>query len=112
MKKGKCVKTSVQCTIITTEGKHFVGENWCKNPQEVCPRLPGEDYEKCKTICEQEGHAEQVAVRLAGDSARGSRAYLVGHSYACMHCQHALFGAGIKSLSICAPPEKVEELLK
>jgi len=60
----------------------------------------GEDYTKCRTVCRQHGHAEQVAVRLAGPLARGAHAYLDGHTYACQACQEALFGAGVAALTI------------
>lgn len=98
-----CAKATVRCTLVTREGEQIIGENWCANPQPVCPRTPGEGYEKCKTICRQEGHAEVVALRIAGAKARGSRAYIEGHTYACMDCQHALFGAGVISISIGIP---------
>ena len=106
---GPCAKTTVRCTLVTTAGVHIVGENWCANPQPVCPRTPGEDYTKCRTVCQQEGHAEAVAVRLAGPKARGAHAYLEGHTYACMDCQHALFGAGVRALSIGKPPITQQE---
>jgi hypothetical protein len=41
---------------------------------------------------------------VAGDKAMGSRAYLEGHTYACMECQHTLFGAGVISLSVGIAP--------
>jgi hypothetical protein len=100
---GPCAKTTVRCTIVTVAGDHITGENWCANPQPVCPREIGEGYAKCQTICRQEGHAEAVAVRLAGPKARGARAYLTGHTYACQSCQEALFGAGVESLSVGVP---------
>jgi hypothetical protein len=101
---GPCAKQTVRCTLVAETGERFIGENWCANPQAACPRAPGEGYEKCKSICQQEGHAEAVAVRIAGDKAMGSRAYLEGHTYACMECQHTLFGAGVISLSVGIAP--------
>jgi hypothetical protein len=101
---GPCVKTTVRCTLVTSSGDRIVGENWCHNPQSVCPRAPGEGYEKCVTVCGQEGHAETVALRVAGDKARGAHAYVEGHSYACRACQESLFGAGVAALTIGAPP--------
>ena len=101
---GPCANATVRCTLITPSGERFVGENWCGNPQPACPRAPGEGYDKCKSICRQEGHAEAVAVRIAGEKARGAHAYLEGHTYACMDCQHTLFGAGVESLSVRRPP--------
>lgn len=100
---GPCAKATVRCTLIAPDGSRFVGENWCANPQPVCPRVPGEGYEKCKTICQQEGHAEVVAVRVAGSKAAGTRAYLEGHTYACQNCQETLFGAGVLSLTVGVP---------
>ncbi|MDP3328757.1 hypothetical protein [Parvibaculum sp.] len=100
---GPCAKTTVRCTLVTPSGERIVGTNECANPQAACPRAPGEGYEKCQSICRQLGHAEVVAVMRAGERARGSRAYIEGHTYACMNCQHALFGAGVKSVSVGAP---------
>ena len=97
---GPCAKTRVFCEITAPTGERFVGENWCVNPQPICPRAPGEDYTKCSTVCQQEGHAEVVAVRLAGPLAAGATAVLRGHTYACMACQHALFGAGVRWLVV------------
>jgi hypothetical protein len=105
---GPCAKAEVKCTLIATDGSRFVGGNWCENPQPKCPRAPGEGYEKCKTICKQLGHAEEVARMLAGDKAVGARAYLEGHRHACENCQVVLFGAGVESLSIKAPPAESE----
>ncbi len=99
--RGPCAKTKVVCLIARPDGKFFRGENDCENPQEVCPRDPGEDYTKCKTICNQGGHAEMDALRCAeGYSLQGATAIVYGHSYACQSCQEALFGAGIKWLRV------------
>jgi hypothetical protein len=107
---GPCAKATIRCTLVTAAGEHIVGENWCRNPQPVCPRLPGEDYTKCSTVCDQEGHAEQVAARLAGEKARGAHAYIEGHTYACRPCQEDLYGAGVRAISvgIKPPPTKRE----
>lgn len=110
---GPCAKQRVFCDLHTTDGRVIRGENWCENPQPVCPREPGEDYTKCKTICRQEGHAEVVAVRLAGDAAKGSIAHLSGHTYACQNCQEALFGAGVEYLKVSADAllDEIDEAL-
>ncbi len=100
---GPCAKATVRCTLVAADGERIVGENYCESAQPTCPRKPGEDYTKCATICRQAGHAEIVAVRLAGEKAKGARAYIEGHTYACMNCQHALFGAGVRSISVGAP---------
>lgn len=98
-----CAKLQVKCTIITEDNLVFVGTNGCANPQAVCPRVKGEDYTKCRTICGQEGHAETVALARAGDKAKGARAYVEGHTYACRACQEALFAAGVVSISVGEP---------
>lgn len=99
-KIGPCAKRTVQCTIIGASGKRYVGSNACTNPQKTCPKADDEGYEKCKTICGQIGHAEEVALAKAGDDALGAKAILSGHSYFCISCQHKLFGAGVEWLKV------------
>jgi len=103
MNRGDCAKLVVGCTLVAADGERIFGANWCANPQEVCPREPGEDYTKCTTICQQLGHAEEVALKEAGNKAKGARAILEGHTYACRDCQEALFSAGVVSLEIKHP---------
>lgn len=79
-------------------GETFTGTNDCRNPQPSCPRLPGEGYEKCKSICDQEGHAEEIALKAAGDKAKGAIAELEGIGYFCKQCQLKLFAAGVTAL--------------
>jgi len=95
---GPCAKRRVTCTLLLVDGRRVTGENLCENPQPVCPRGPGEGYEKCRTVCRQIGHAEEVAVRNAGGSAPGAVAILEGHTYACQGCQEALQRAGVVGL--------------
>lgn len=104
---GPCAKATVTCTLVAPDGERFVGTNYCRYAQPICPRRQGEGYEKCRSICGQIGHAETVAVALAGPKAVGSRAYLQGHTYACQSCQEALFGAGVISLSVGIDPAEV-----
>lgn len=101
---GPCAKATVTCTIVAADGERFYGTNYCRNAQPVCPRAPGEGYDKCQTVCDQRGHAEIVALAMAGEKAKGARAYLRGHTYACQPCQEALFGAGVISLSVGLEP--------
>jgi deoxycytidylate deaminase len=93
-----CAKTIVKCKIIATDGTVFTGENYCNNPQLICPRGVGEGYEKCSTICKQVGHAEVVALEKAGKKALGATAVLIGHDHFCRECQIALFDTGVKYL--------------
>lgn len=102
---GNCARRVVTCTLITPQGERITGKNWCGNPQNICPRSDYEDYTKCKTVCQQWGHAEAVAVAIAGERAMGASAFVEGHTYACRHCQESLFAAGVKTMTIGAPPK-------
>lgn len=96
-----CAKKRVTCFITTKDCDVFVGENTCENPQSTCPRLPGEGYEKCHTICQQHGHAEIMALLNAGQAdLKGATAELYGICYSCKPCAKALKDAGIKELTI------------
>ena len=109
---GPCAKQVVTATLVTTKGKVYVGRNDCRQPQPVCPRVQlncetGEGYRLCKTICEQEGHAEVMAVLAAGRRAAGATLWLEGHTYACDACTAFCREAGVKAIIIGAPPAHV-----
>jgi hypothetical protein len=97
---GPCAKQTVRCKIITRDGVEFEATNACANPQDICPRLPGEGYEKCAAICKQQGHAEIQALRGVGALAMGGRAVLTGHYYVCEPCASALRAAGVQSFEV------------
>lgn len=103
-----CAKRQVTCIIVDGKGTAYIGRNDCKNPQESCPRFPGEGYEKCRTICHQEDHAEIMALKAAGPAANGAVAHLYGISHYCEACQKSLFAAGVIALMcpIQTPYEK------
>ena len=103
--RGPCAKKVVTCWITTKWGEGFYGENDCAEPQKVCPRLPNEDYLKCRIICKQSGHAEQMALQAAGEKAKGASADIYGIDNVCKSCQTALFDAGVKSITIWNPNE-------
>ena len=96
MTRGPCAKRRVTCTIDARSGEQFHGENDCANPQPVCPRAPGEGYEKCASICQQAAHAEVEALRAAGPLALGAIARVQGHYYICEPCGRALAQAGVR----------------
>jgi deoxycytidylate deaminase len=100
-----CAKARVFVTLTHPDGRRWTGENRCRNPQQTCPRGQGEDYTKCRTVCDQVGHAELDALAAAGDGARSCTASLHGHTYYCMPCQHALFAAGVVALLAPKPSE-------
>lgn len=98
MMRGPCAKRTVVCIIRVKDGPSFVGTNDCANPQDVCPRRPGEGYDKCKSICDQSGHAEIQALQMAGERARGADVLIKGHYYMCEPCGRALLDAGVDSI--------------
>lgn len=98
-----CAKAIVGCTIITRKGDVVYGENYCDNAQPRCPRTTGEGYEKCRTICQQEGHAEVMAIKSAvklGLSLDGAVAVVTGHYYSCKACALALKASGVTEIII------------
>ncbi len=100
---GPCADKQLTCIIQTKDGRHVIGRNDCRNPQPVCPRLAGEGYEKCRTICGQDGHAEIMAIREArrvGLDLKGARAYLIGIDWICQHCRAEAAAAGIERIYI------------
>ena len=99
-----CAKKQVTCVLVKDDNIIAVGRNSCRKPQETCPRLPGEGYQKCKDICDQTGHAEEMALEQAGDQAEGCTAYLIGINHYCKTCQLKLFAAGIEALKIFVDP--------
>ena len=101
MKPGPCAKLTTTATITTKDGKKFVGQNWCANPQEKCPRgdMPtGEGYELCREVCQQIGHAEVVACFIAGPHAKGAELELEGHHYFCDNCLKIMVKYGIYNI--------------
>ena len=96
-----CAKRTVTCVIKTVDKAMYRGTNWCRNPQPVCPRTEGEGYEKCKTVCDQAGHAEEDALWNATaveDELHGATAYVIGHVHVCPDCKKALNDAGITDI--------------
>ena len=47
-----CPKRSVYALVVTADGQHYCGANWITNEcVTVCPRVEGDLYEKCKSVC-------------------------------------------------------------
>ena len=99
---GKCAKQTVLAVLFTPDGDQFISSNYCLNPQASCPRTGGEGYEKCKTICQQPGHAEANAIRMAGDRANGGTCLVFGHRQVCDSCRTLCEerGIGFKVLGV------------
>lgn len=110
MKIGPCTKQTVTATIVAADGRRFVGTNFVRNAQPVCPRadMPtGVGYDLCRDVCQQSGHAEPNAIAAAGEAAWGAYLYLEGHTYACEPCKAAADAAGIVAIIIAPPPPVV-----
>ena len=105
---GLCAKATIKATLITEDGRRFIGMNWCRTPQARCPREPGEGYEKCATVCSQYGHAEIVACCVAGTAAEGATLYLEGHTYVCGECLRHLAKMGVYDVFVGVSPPPVE----
>lgn len=98
-----CAKRQVICSLVAESGDIVVGTNACANPQEKCPRDPGEGYEKCKTICKQAGHAEIQALEEAKKmniDITGGMAIVRGIPWVCRECGHALEKAGLHEIRV------------
>jgi hypothetical protein len=98
-----CAKRRVTCTLADAAGHEVVGENACANPQAVCPRRPGEGYEKCKSVCEQGGHAEVQALALwrrKYPHLKPPVAVIRGHYYICEDCGGKLRDAGVQHVHL------------
>lgn len=105
---NNCIKQVVTATIITPSGERFTGSNYTtKDNGGVCPRAnmkSGEGYDLCRDVCGQIGHAEVIAIMIAGDKANGALLYLEGHTYACDNCSLTAKKAGIVEIIIGTPP--------
>lgn len=90
--------------VLVTAGNGF---NRGSGVVHVCPRVvlecpSGTGYELC-ALHDAPGHAEQMAVKAAGEQGiniRGADAYMYGHWWACEPCWNALIAAGIKDLYV------------
>lgn len=106
---GPCAKTRVAAVLILADGSEFVGTNYCRNPQPVCPRAPGEGYEKCRSVCQQPAHAEVDAIMNALRSGievghlDGAEIFVQGHTHACESCQTFARSFGV-TIHISPPP--------
>lgn len=102
-----CLKQLTRCLIRLPDGRTFEATNSCNvGDSEVCPRVvagsrSGEGYE----LCGPPKHAEQEAAKLVAREANpanprpgtGGTAYLYGHDWMCMDCQHALTAVGVRT---------------
>lgn len=96
----------------TVGGVEYVGTNWCRNPQKVCPRgdVPtGVDWWKCEEVCKINGHAEIDLIRRVGGDLKGADVEICGHHYACDDCLDALKKANAGAIVFPQLKEEVGE---
>jgi deoxycytidylate deaminase len=100
---GPCAKARVTATITLPDGRVFHGTNDVRNPQASCPRIgqayARDDFRLCVDVCQQQGHAEAMALRAAGGWAPGA-VVRVSHHRCCYACTAALTAAGVARI-IC-----------
>lgn len=103
-----CVKQTVKALIVSVTGAKVLGSNAINNKVNECPRVvkgcvTGEGYDLCKSVCNQNEHAEVTAIqnaKKANIDLKGSTLYLTGHTYFCDNCTQAMKEAGIKK-AVC-----------
>lgn len=113
---GPCAKQRVQAIVrMRNTMRIFVGENVGTNPQPQCPRVPGEAYGKCFSICGTLGHAEETAlrqVRMAGYLPSDIEAIDVyNHTGPCDHCRALLRDLGLEGVTTFHPGVMPEPLM-
>lgn len=105
-----CIKQSVFCFLLDKANNIIsLGSNWCKNPQDKCPRKDfktGIGYELCSNICKQNAHAEIDAINNLNQNNFPITCILIGHYYCCQSCLEELKKIGIKNIII------IKELVK
>ncbi len=105
LKSSGCVKQPTAAVVVKNGKIIGRGANAGKKI-DVCPRAilkcpTGEGYELCKSVCEQEGHAEVMAINDAlakGEDLAGADMYLDGHWWVCKPCWDEIIRAGIKNV--------------
>jgi hypothetical protein len=101
-----CLKQLTRCLISYPDGTKVEATNSCHvEGAEVCPRVTagsksGEGYE----LCGPPKHAEQEAAKLVPPGKEDGIAFLFGHTWMCMDCQHALTAAGVRIHVITGEP--------
>ncbi len=98
-----CIKQTVKALIVSTDNQMVYGSNAINNDVIECPRViegcvTGEGYHLCKSVCNQNEHAEVTAIQNAkaqNIDIKGATLYLVGHTYCCDNCKSSMKAAGI-----------------
>ncbi len=114
-----CLKQSVYAMVETVDGDIVYGSNKMLNEVSSCPRdgagcASGEGYDMCKTVCNQNAHAEVDAMQAAereGYDLEGAKLTLVGHTYCCENCTNEMLSRNIARVEILDPDGKIDVVL-
>lgn len=101
VKDDNCLRRQVYAVIETIDKQYIWGKNAIRNNPGICPRVSKENYIKCKSVCNQEYHAEVAAIEKAKElniNIEGSKIYLLGHYRCCSSCVQSMDIAGIKEV--------------
>ena len=102
LNESGCVKQPTAAIIV--KNKRIIGKGVNAGKRvAVCPRVihqypTGVGYELCGTVCQQEGHAEIMAILDAknkGHNTKKANLYLDGHWWICESCWIEIIKAGI-----------------
>lgn len=96
--KKMTITSSIVVQNDAVVGKGINGDGWHQSNNR-CIRIEkglstGVGYDQCPG-CHGDNHAERVALRQAGEQARGANLYLYGHWWICASCWNAITEAGI-----------------
>lgn len=102
LKKSGCIKQPT-AAVVVKDGKIIGRGTNAGKRTKVCPRIvhncpTGTGYEYCKNICNQQGHAEVMAIGDAlkrTENLRGASLYLDGHWWICKPCWDLIIKVGI-----------------
>ncbi len=114
-----CIKQPTAAVVVKNGKIIGQGVNAGKRV-EICPRTihncpTGTGYEYCKEVCNQEGHAEVVAVRDAlkkTNNLKGVSLYLDGHWWICQGCWDEIIRVGIKKVYLRKDSIKLYKIKK
>ena len=99
----QCKKQTTVAVIMKDGQLVSIGTNEINADIKECPRKgmeTGVGYELCRDVCKQKNHAEVNACLKAGEQAKGSTLFLIGHTYCCDNCKRVMKEYGVKEVKI------------
>jgi hypothetical protein len=96
-----CAKQQVYCILLNNHNNICsFGSNYCNTPQKLCPRTGSESgigYDLCKSICNQQYHAEIDDIHNINESSNPITMILINHHYCCDNCLNKLKEIGVRN---------------